>query len=235
MDASKGRAWVELIFPNAPPVEYERPGIELTDDLEWRKSTRPVADAHHKRLNSLLYPKNVANAVYQDIKRKAALSWQTFRSYSGWGEKPESEDRHSVVQRAIAGMDAIARDAKASAGPTSISTSTPTAADANKQPAETPSPSKSQARELGFVLPDPKQLTLDLKQFHQDFRKGVKKIQTQPPRGSLVVKGLIEVYGDKGRLTWQVLAFYDPKAGRYVDINQMAVFSFIPHKQSPQG
>jgi hypothetical protein len=202
----------------------------LTDDLEWRKATRPVADAHQKHLSSLLFPKNVANAVYQDIKRKTALSWNTLKSYSGWSKEPEPEDMQSMVQRTIAGWHAKAR-----AGPTSISTGTPAAAAADsKQPAETPSALSSQAKELGLILPDPKQLTLDLKQFQQDFRKGAKQLSLQPPRGTLVVKGLVEVYGDRARLTWQVVAFYDPKMGRYVKID-MAPFNLVPHKQRPRG
>ncbi|KAF1912343.1 hypothetical protein BDU57DRAFT_458317 [Ampelomyces quisqualis] len=234
VDTSKGKAWVELTFPDGPPVEYERSGIELTDDLEWRKVTRPVADAHQKRLSSLLLPKNAANAVYQDITRKAALSWRNFKLYSGWSEKPESEKVQSMVQGMTAGGDA-----KAGTGPTSISTGTSAAAAAaaatdSKQPAETPSSLSSQAKELGFILPDPKQLTLDLKQFRQDFRKGSKELSTQPPRGTVVVKGLIEVYGEKARLTWQVVGCYDPKISRYVKLD-MALFNVIPHKQSPRG
>jgi hypothetical protein len=40
INTKKGKQWIELKFPDGPPVEYERPGLELTEDLEWRKTTR---------------------------------------------------------------------------------------------------------------------------------------------------------------------------------------------------
>ena len=95
VDTSKGKVWLEFKFPDGPPPTYERPGIELTEDLEWRKATRPVDLSHHQRLTRLLYPKDVANALYNDTTKKARGLWKDFQVYMGWHQESKSD---TVVQ-----------------------------------------------------------------------------------------------------------------------------------------
>jgi len=214
-------------------VEYERPGIELTEDLEWRKATRPVEDLHHQRLSKLLYPTEVGNALYQDTKRKAGLSWKSFRTYMGWEANSEPETVRGVIQKVL--VDPSTPSAPgASATPATSSPSEPAATESKQQPAESASPLGSPAKDIGFVLPDPKKLTLDLTQFRQDFRKTAKPYALQPPRGTFMVLGLIEIYGDRARMTLNVAAAYDPKLGRYVSLKAQ-VWNLVDHRQSPKG
>jgi hypothetical protein len=231
INTNKGKSWIELKFPDGPPVEYERPGIELTEDLEWRKTTRPVEDVHHQRLNKILFPTEVSKVLYQDAKRKAELSWKSLKAYMGWEETPQPETIQSVVQRVLANPPSPPTH-----GVSTATTSSPSASAAteSKQAAESDSSLHSQAKALGFVLPDPKKLTLDLTQFRQDFRKTVKPYASQPPRGAIMVLGMIEVYGDRARITLNVTAAYDPKEGRYVGV-KAGVWNLVDHSQSPKG
>jgi hypothetical protein len=232
IDPNKGKAWIELKFPDGPPVEYERPGIALTEDLEWRKATRPVEDLAHQRLNKVLFPTEVANALYEDVKRKTELSWKTAKASVGFGEKPEPETVQSVVQSVFAKPPA---SPTAGESATSTGTSPPaaTAVDSNG-PTDPASQSSSQAKELGFALPDPKTLTLDLTRFRQDIRKNFKAYNLQPQRGTFNVLGLIEIYGERARITLHVGAVYDPKQGRYVAV-KAAVWNLVDHHQRPKG
>lgn len=232
IDTAKGKSWIELKFPDGPPVEYERPGIELTEDLEWRKATRPVEDLHHQRLSKVLFPTDVSNALYQDTKRKAELSWKSFRSYMGWEDKSEPDTVQGVIQRVLASPPSPSGPG-VSATP-AASDSSASAATESKQPAETASPFGSPAKDVGFVLPDPKKLTLDLTQFRQDFRKAFKPYTMQAPRGTFMVLGIIEVYGDRARMTLNVTAAYDPKQGRYVSL-KAGVWNLVDHRQHPRG
>jgi hypothetical protein len=232
IDEKKGKVWLEIRFPDGPPIEYERPGIELTEDLEWRKATRPVADMHHKRLSRVLYPTEVANALYQDTKRKAELSWKGVRALMGWGEPPAPETLLNVAQKRIANP-ALPPSAEVSGTPTA--TSPPASIAPNsKQSTESASSLSAQFSELGFVLPDPKTLMLDLSNFRQTFRKSVKPLQVQAPRGTFMVLGLIEIRGTRASMTLNVSAAYDPKQGRYVGL-KAAVWNVIEYKQSPKG
>ncbi|KAJ4372220.1 hypothetical protein N0V83_003994 [Neocucurbitaria cava] len=236
IDKSKGKVWIEFQFPDGPPLEYERPGIELTEDLEWRKATRPVEDIHHIHLKRLLFPTEAATALYQDTKRKAELIWRGFKAYIGWEEKYEPETVQQLVQRIGASPSSTSPPAKpmkpAVPNPSPVTPATDT-----QQPSVSPSvaPADGPAKDVGFVLPDPKKLTLDLSQFRQDFRKSFGQLPMQVPRGSVIVRGLIEVYGERARLTLNVVAVYDPKSGRYTGVRAHLFNHLIPHRQHPKG
>jgi hypothetical protein len=234
VDEKKGKAWVEIKFPDAPPPEFERPGIELTEDLEWRKATRPVASVHHVRLNNIMYPTVVANALYQDVKRKAQLSWKGFRARMGLGEQPAPETAQSLVQKVLANPT-LPPGAAVSSTPTTTTPSPPApVAPDTKQSTESASSIDSKENELGFVLPDPRKLTLDLTQFREDFRKSNKSATMNTPRGSFSVFALIEVHGSRHKVTLNIQAAYDPKQCRYVGL-KAAVFNTVEIKQSPKG
>lgn len=231
IDTNKGNMWVEFKFPDAAPDEYERPGIELTEDLEWRKATRPVEAAHHHRLNRILYPKEVANALYQDTTKKAGRVWKDFKIYMGWSQESKTEAVQQLVQR-------IAANPQSSANRTTSLTPSPfsTSAKDTQQPGTPPSaaPMDGPAKDLGFVLPDPKKLTLDLSQFRADFRKTFKQYPLIVPRGAFMVLGLIEIYGERAKLTLNVHAVYDPKQGRYVGMH-FTPWNFVELRQLPKG
>ncbi|KAF1941612.1 hypothetical protein EJ02DRAFT_404155 [Clathrospora elynae] len=234
VDVEKGKAWVEFKFPDGPPVEYERPGLALTDDLEWRKASRPVENSHHHRLNKALYPTEVANALYQDTKRKTIQSWKHFRVYMGWDEESKSDTVKDLIQR-IGANPPSSSPASPPANPTPGALSASPAKD-TQQPAASPSaaPVDGPANALGFILPDPKKMTLDLSQFRADFSKAFKPYPFQSPRGAFTVMALIEVYGDKARMTLNVTAIYDPQQGKYIGLGA-SVWNYVEHRQAPRG
>jgi hypothetical protein len=227
--------WIEFKFPDGPPIEYERPGIELTEDLEWRKATRPVEDIDHQRLNRILFPTEVANALYQDTTKKAAKSWKYLKIYMGWDEESKTETIQQLVQRIGANPRSSPNAVAPSASTTPSALSTSPAKD-TQQPGASPSiaPVDGPAKDLGFILPDPKKMTLDLSQFRADFKKAFKPYPLQAPRGTFMVMGLIEVYGDRARMTLNVTAAYDPKQGRYVSMKGV-VWNYVEHRQHPKG
>lgn len=235
VDHKKGRVWIEFKFPEGPPPEYERPGYELTEDLEWRKTTRDVEPVHHTRLNKILWPNAAAGALYEDTKRKAIRTWNDFAVYMGWAEKTEHLTVQQMMQQVVSPSpptsSAASPAATASASP--FGTSLPPA---TQQPAAPSSSSPSTAgseNELGFPLLDPKTLALDLGKFRQEFQKASKPNMVVP-RGAFAVYALIEVYGSRARLTLNVIGIYDPKIGRYVALSA-GIWNQVAHRQSPKG
>jgi hypothetical protein len=232
IDTDKGNMWIEFKFPDTAPDEYERPGIELTEDLEWRKATRPVEAPHHHRLNRILYPKEAANALYHDTTKKAGRAWEDFKIYMGWSQESKTEAVQQLVQR-------IAANPQSSVNKTTSIIPSPfsTSAKDTQQPGVPPSaaPVDAPAKDLnGLLLPDPKKLTLDLTQFRSDFRKSFKQYPLVVPRGAFMVLGLIEIYGERAKLTLNVHAVYDPKQGRYVGMH-FTPWNFVELRQLPKG
>jgi hypothetical protein len=205
----------------------------LTENLEWRKATRPVEARHHFRLAHLLYPTAVASAIYADTKRKAERSWSDFTAYIGWAEKEEPPALQQMMQQ-LSNPSLPTKDAASPATTTSVTPLSTSGPAGTQQTAENPSPSSAgSAKDLGFLLPDPKALTLDLVKFRQDLQKSMKHVHAFPP-GVFFLRGLVEVYGSKARVTFQVFASYDPKVGKYVMIHA-SPYSHAPHRQTPRG
>jgi len=235
IDTSKGKAWIELKFPEGPLPQYEQPGLALTEDLEWRKATRPVEDIHHQRLNKLLFPSIVSNALYADIKQKALLSWKSFKLSVGLEQNPKSIPTPVPGSIQPLGVDKSVATGQKKPETTGVAASSPPASAVNTDAADSASSLISQqAKELGFILPDPKNLTLDLSKFQQEIKKTFKPYAQRPPRGSLLVMGLIDVCGDRARITLSVWAWYDPKQGRFVNISTR-IYNIVDNHQRPKG
>ncbi|KAH6638359.1 hypothetical protein C7974DRAFT_391416 [Boeremia exigua] len=232
VDHKKGRVWIEFKFPPGPPPEYERPGYELTEDLEWRKTTRDVEPVHHHRLHKLLRPSAAAGALYEDTKRKAERTWNDIAVYIGWAEKTE---HLTQMTQQVATPSPSTGSAASSATAATASPFGPSLPAATQQPT---SPSSSSAagseKEVSFALPDPKALTLDLGQFRQDFQKANRIVVQNVPRGAFGVHALVEVHGSKARLTLNVVGVYDPKISQYVGFS-IHVWNMTPHRQWPGG
>lgn len=238
VDQTKGSAWVEVMFPDCPPNGYERPGIALTDELKWVKVVRPVEQEDHHRLHRILKPTGAANAVSQDVQRRASRFLKDFKAYFGWDEKttatsvplglpPIPINILSPSSRAAASSDATPNPSATSSPPDTAHQST-TSASASPAPVGAPSST------LKFLLPDPKTLRMDLAHFRRDLAKGTKPSTLQSPRGSFYVKGIIEVHGSRARVTFNTTAVYDPKQGKYIAMN-VGIFNFKEHRQSPKG
>ncbi|KAF2261827.1 hypothetical protein CC78DRAFT_619021 [Lojkania enalia] len=255
INTKKGAIWVEVKFPDGPPIEYERPGIELTEDLEFRRATRPVHDMHHKRLANLLVPTAVANSVYADSKMRLGKQWQAIKKYFGWGES--KQDKNTPMQITVTPTPSSALQEPVPkpppTTPSKVPASTPPDSETQQQqtpPSAAPSESldsKQPAAPLedpfyelkGFKLPSPSAaVTIDLSAFRQTFRKNYKppwtNVMDDPPRGTFVVSGLIEIIGDKAKMTLDVSAAYDPKIGKFVAL-AAKTRSIVDYKQKPKG
>lgn len=238
VDTSKGQVWVQFKFPDGPPVEYERPGVELTEDLEWRKATRPVEGAHHHRLTRVLRPTEAASALYAETKQKAfiywtyfGISWKDFKVYIGWEEKSELNE----LQKLVRDYCAIPSTVPTTNDATPNNASNVPAKDTQQTASYPPKLAvDGLAKDLGLGLPDLQISIMDLTQFHEVFRKKFKKYYFHCPRGSFLVLGLIEVYSDRARMTANVTATYDPKQGKYVDVD-ISAWNVLAHRQHPKG
>jgi hypothetical protein len=234
VDPTKGSIWIEVKFPDGPPLEYEQPGFELTENLSFRKTTRLIDPLHHKKLANVLMPTTVANSVYSDLKRRMYASWLDLRKYAGF------EVKGSAVQNMFKGIPPPPPGIPTSTTQTPAAPSTPVPtvpSDAEKQ-VQPPSPSiptNSALEKLGLTLPDPGQVpTMNLAYFRLMLMKNRKPMQIEPPRGTFVVSGLIELIGEKAKMTLDITAVYDPNIAKYIMMD-MKVRSMTKYKQRPRG
>ncbi|CAN9235119.1 unnamed protein product [Alternaria alternata] len=211
IDLHKGKTWVEFRFPDTRPDDGEgQPGRSNPRIIfAWKEYC--ILKKQRKRL-------------YQDTTKKAGRAWKDFKIYMGWSQESQTEAVQQLVKRISANPQSTLNKTT-SINPEPFSTS----AKDTQQPGTTPSsaaPVDGPAKDLnGILLPDPKKLMLDLTQFRTDVRKASNTATTPMviPRGGFWVLGLIEIYGERAKLTLNVYAIYDPKQERYVGMRARAV------------
>lgn len=244
-----GASWIEFKFPDGPPIEFERPGIELTEDGTIRRSTRPVNELAHHRLTNTLMPTAVAKSLYLDTKRKIGRTWSEFKTYMGYEDKSKPNFQSMIIQFPPPQLGTTSQQPTPTSPSTTEPTSSPTPSipdnapqsptssspPSEKEPAS-PSPDDPVYERFGLVLPKPTALTLDLSTFRQSFHKEQRQIirKLQPPRGTFLVSGLVEIIGERAKMTLDVIGAYDPKKGRYVMVKAQ-VRSVTQYRQDPKG
>ncbi|KAF2869524.1 hypothetical protein BDV95DRAFT_577595 [Massariosphaeria phaeospora] len=241
VNMTTGVAWLETKFPDGPPVEFERPGIEITEELTARWSTRPVNEIHHRRLSNILVPTAAANSLYGDTRVKVSRKWRELKRYVGWDVKPQSTAPWTLVtgvpdSPSTGSHSPRAATANSPAG-SPLAPSTTNDHQAQSAP-PTPSSQKESTPALSSSPDAPKRINIvlpNLSFFRRSFQKQYHPLRDmQPPRGTFIMHGLIEIIGTKARMTVDVAAVYDPKTARYIMLTAK-MRSLTDLKQVPKG
>lgn len=202
-----------LYLPYAAPYEFEQPGIALTDDLEWKVSTRSVEANHHHMMSKIFPPTAAANAIYQDIKIKAWKWWK------GLGKETKATE---TVDQKLVHHQGSSPATPVESPPLKLSDTTQATEQSQPRPRLRPSEASEAERGravLSSLLPDIQKddiPTLDLARLHAHLRISRGKRVPPLPRGCFLVAGLVVVKGDRGASVFNVAAIYDPGTSRFV-------------------
>ncbi|CAI6282603.1 unnamed protein product [Periconia digitata] len=211
INAQTGNTWLEVIFPDAPPIEYERPGWALTTDLNLRQATQDIDPRAHSLYNRVLFPIAIARAFYEDSWRRISKMWETQPGLGGTEAALQAMIR---ARQITSGSTPPTSPTSASASPTSTPTSEQQAAMPRSPPSSDPAHDRSSVTlQTSKMIP-----IMDMSFFRGKWLKNRPREQPQPPRGTFVVSGLIDIVGDKAKMTVDVFAAYDPKSAKYVII-----------------
>ncbi|KAI4730786.1 hypothetical protein E4T49_01138 [Aureobasidium sp. EXF-10728] len=226
-DTKVGQCWLDIIFPDGPPQEYARAGIEVGSDYVAYALQRIDAQEQH-RIVRTLWPTAAANGLYNSTKVLLGFQYHRLRQLLGWevDSTPGSQDAKytQLLQILQAQQAQQAEQTKSQAG-----SGTPEADNAQSSAssilpwaAKVPQPPSS------IEMPIAKHI------FHATLAQGKMPKKMEPPRGSFVVQGLIQLKGSRSILTLDVQAFYDPKASHFLVVNATPR-TIKQRKQSPKG
>ncbi|KAH0272482.1 hypothetical protein KCU91_g6663, partial [Aureobasidium melanogenum] len=226
-DTKVGQCWLDIIFPDGPPQEYARAGIEVGSDYIAYALQRIDAQQQH-RITRTLWPTAAANGLYNSTKVLLGFQYHRLKQLLGWevDSTPGSQDAkyQQLLQLLQAQQAQQAEQAKTQTG------------------AGTPEADKSQTS-ASSLLPwaakvpqPPSSIEMPIAQhiFHATLAQGKMPKKMEPPRGSFVVQGLIQLKGSRSILTLDVQAFYDPKASHFLVVNATPR-TIKQRKQSPKG
>lgn len=196
IDLAKGSFLLDVKFPPGPPIDYEQPGLILTNDLTLKRDIRVYDQLKYVRYASLLMPTAVMHATYYTITGTMSMFWQQMKMRIGLGDT------------SIPTVQDIIRQLPAPNTPPALPTQTPTSPNMQTTAPAHPGHQATPTSPSSSFFPD----------FWQMTRKHQPSYGIEPPRGTLIVSGLVEVCGDRGRMTIDVTSIYDPKKGQYVKI-----------------
>lgn len=226
-DTKVGQCWLDIIFPDGPPQEYARAGIEIGSDYVSYGVQRIDAQEQH-RITRTLWPTAAFNGIYNSGKVLLGFQYHRLKQLLGWevDSTPGSQDAKytQLLQLLQAQQAQQAEQAKSQTG------------------AGSPEADKSQAS-ASSLLPwavkvpqPPSSIEMPIAQhiFHATLAQGKMPKKMEPPRGSFVVQGLIQLKGSRSILTLDVQAFYDPKASHFSVVNATPR-TIKQRRQSPKG
>ena len=231
IDMRKGKSWVEFQFPDGPPLEYEVSGLQIGEEyIAWVR--KPMSQVEYQKLERIMIPTAAFWSVWAATKYLLGL---------GPAIRRIDDPYQSQVQKGKGGTSA--RGESPSAGQKTVE-------DAPKQRTASQDSSGS-SKDASSRSPDPEQTgfgfprlpglpspssekPFTLMVFMRSMSQNSKPYKIDTPRGTILVTGLIEVVGTRGRATLDVDAAYDPKANEFV-VYGYRVRRIQPKRQSPRG
>ncbi|EME79681.1 uncharacterized protein MYCFIDRAFT_204907 [Pseudocercospora fijiensis CIRAD86] len=249
-DAKIGKYWLDISFPDGPPQEYERSGIEIGDGFVALSQQR-VTPEKQWRLMRALYPKAAFDSLWAATSVLAGIHFRRIKQLLGWEGKdpfsPEERYRHAleVMEKRQAARDGKQVGGKAQLDADGNASSIVGRSSASATSTEAPKTGSEGAKKLpfGFEVPMPghalggegtHDLHIAMHSFSSTIRKQWNPKKMEPPRGTFVVQGLVEVRGSRGRVLLDVQSCYDPKQARFVAMHA-SVRNFKRWNQAPKG
>jgi hypothetical protein len=234
VNLNKGRYWLEIIFPDGPPQDYEVSGIEIKDDfIAW--SVKPVSQKEYARLCRTMFPTAAIKASWASFRYQFDMQANKVREYFGLQPKIDPEAaliKASLMERSnTKKFGSGNKPPEVPQNPFSKGLPPPPIVPASGQNAEASdaeSPGTSIPR-LPSIVPRGESKPVTLALFLHNLRKNRGSTAIEPPRGSVVVTGLIEVIGTRGRTTLDVSAAFDPPSDEYV------LWSWRPRRIQPKS
>lgn len=249
-DLKVGKYWLEISFPDAPPQEFVRSGIEIGDDfVAW--SPQKLSAENHYRMTRALWPKATFDGFYATAQIYTGIQYRRMKQALGWEEvNPFSpEERFKVAiemmekQKAGKGRGGSPVGGNPQTSPDGTPGSLVSVSSAANEAQSSPKAAEDRSAlpwTLSLPLPastdliNPTDVQIAKHVFISQLMKGWNPKKLEPPRGSFVVQGLVEIKGSKGRIMFDVQSCYDPKESKFVAVNA-GMRSTKRWNQSPKG
>jgi len=249
-DLKVGKYWLEISFPDGPPQEYVRSGIEIGDDfIAW--SPQKLSPENHFRMTRALWPKATFDGFYASASMYTGIQYRRLKQALGWEDvnpfSPEERFKVALEQmeakKAGKGRGGSPVGGNPQTSPDGSPGSLVSVSSAANEAQSSPRASEDRSA-LPWVLSLPLPASEDLVNptdvqiakhvFIHSLMRNWNPKKLEPPRGSFVVQGLVEIKGSKGKIMFDVQSCYDPKEAKFVAVNA-GMRSTKRWNQAPKG
>ncbi|XMA18377.1 hypothetical protein WAI453_011168 [Rhynchosporium graminicola] len=238
-DMKLRRFWLDVDFPPAPPPEFERKGLELGTGV----TTRTVDSATVFKIRQGLWPSAVMKSFWSFVKVAFADDTKRVAAMLGIG----SASPPLTFDQLLAQHQQLIQDGQAP--PLPAKASTPGLPPQGSKEMIDTSAGKSESAEEESEPKDIQEVVIRINSrtmaiyahffrpimaFKAKLAQTWKPILQHPPRGSILVSGLVELDSPKATLVFDVRAAYNPKTKEYDPSSLLIQLRRLqPKKQSP--
>lgn len=256
-----GPNWLIITYPDRPPPEFVKTGIEISDEAISIKTQK--VDTRTKTLvDRVLKPYPLATSSYAFIKAFFKQSTSDVVKLFGYSENndistsnPDPDIAKTLKQlEARQITDGGAATNSASSAASTSSKTDPEASPSQKPslPGSTSAPNPATAKDGGQSgqEPDKKPLIKDSipgfaelanksqgpwAAFTQQWKRSWRPLRYYPPRGCVAIHGMVALESPKGRIYIDVSAWYNPvKKEFHQESMQLGLKAISPTHQSPR-
>ncbi|CAG8953077.1 hypothetical protein HYFRA_00003272 [Hymenoscyphus fraxineus] len=235
------RCWLDVDFPQHPPPEFVRSGIEISDDaISW--ITTPVDSTIVFRNNRLMRPTAVAKSIWEFTKVVYKVESQRIAGMLGiQSQSPPLSSIDQMLARQQQMLNGSGKDPQGSSqvpGATVDGKSSVIKVDAPVMAgSEQKDPNEAEVDIMQkAMLANQQRFLAPLKAFKQKLRQTWRRIPDYPPRGSILMTGMVELESTAAYFVFDVRAAWNPKERAY---DQRSMFltlrRFQMKKQGPTG
>ncbi|KAL8732635.1 MAG: hypothetical protein Q9166_002610 [cf. Caloplaca sp. 2 TL-2023] len=213
--------WLDIDFPDGPPPEYERKGLEIAGDhISW--ATRPVHPLHYTKLQKALWPTSLASSIWASYKTMASLQFDKLKSYLKLSSEPASTTPASSPALTLQKLNHKISPPKQESSPTPES----------KQPEESVAPAESvderstsqdpsESKPFQLKFPPPgvgDDLASAATAFKTTFSQTWRPASIPPERGTVIFSGMVELVGPKGVMVLDVRGAYHAADSKWTKV-----------------
>ncbi|KAF2675255.1 hypothetical protein BT63DRAFT_420471 [Microthyrium microscopicum] len=226
VDLDKGRHWLDVIFPPGPPRHYEQTGIAISDQY-IALSVREVSEAEYHSISSLFNPTAAAKSVWSAMNQIVGPPADKIKALFG-GESytpPNNKPFGPPNQSGTPGPPM---------GPVGLFP--PVAAPGNAPVPPTPGAGLiGDSQEEALSAEAAKQIAAKQAEMRKSFMRIFASPRTvDPPRGCIILSGLVECVGSRANATMDVVAAFDLFHDHIV-VAVRNIRRLAPHQQRPRG
>ncbi|KAF2151270.1 hypothetical protein K461DRAFT_295340 [Myriangium duriaei CBS 260.36] len=231
--------WLDIQFPDGPPQDYARKGLEIGSNY-IAIAEQVIPANHHDRVSRILWPSGIVNGLYDFWNTIVVLRWRQVKEALGMDMTPKPGSLEFKMDRMLRMIKA--QEASKDARRTQTDPSSGSSPDVDATSSTTEAEQVDVKPGSRWYLPgipaypgDSAEQTLATLSFAASMIQSRKtKGHPELPRGNFYVFGMLQAAGTQACITFDVLAYYDPKAAKFSYISARAK-SVKLWQQSPRG
>ena len=226
------RYWLDSIFPDGPPQDYSRKGLEIGSTyIAISEQIIPAKD--YDRSYRILWPSGVVNGLYLFWNTVFVFQWRRVKESLGMDTSMKPGTFEFKLDRMLKMLKAQENIDEQRGPETQPPISSSDSKDAESDVDLTPA-SKWYLNSLPALHGDNSERALATFGFLHAIMSDKKEERKEPPRGNFVVYGMLQATGARAYAMFDVVAFYDPKANSFTNIALKAK-TVKTWKQAPRG